>query len=98
MKTFIPSVIIAGLLITLASGCATNQAELQAQARISQADAEKTALTKAPGGTIKETELEKEHGKLVWSIEISTPGERDLTEVHVDAITGQIVAVEKERP
>jgi uncharacterized membrane protein YkoI len=98
MKTFIPSLIIAGLLITLAAGCATSQAELRAQAKVSQADAEKTALTKAPGGTIKETELEKEHGRLVWSIEMSTPGERDLTEVHVDAVTGEIVAVEKERP
>jgi len=97
MKIFIPSLIIAGLLIILASGCASSQAELHAQAKISKADAEKTALTKAPGGTIKETELEKEHGRLVWSIEISTPGDRDLTEVHVDAITGQIVAVEKER-
>jgi uncharacterized membrane protein YkoI len=98
MKTFIPSLILASILITFTSGCATSQAELQAQARISKADAEKTALTKAPGGTIKETELEKEHGKLVWSIEMSVPGERDLTEVHVDAITGEIVAVEKERP
>jgi uncharacterized membrane protein YkoI len=98
MKTFIPSLILTTLLITFTPGCATSQAELQAQAKISKADAEKTALTKAPGGTIKETELEKEHGKLVWSIEISTPGERELTEVHVDAITGEIIAVEKERP
>jgi len=98
MKTLIPSLMLASLLATFASGCATSQAELQAQAKVSKADAEKTALTKAPGGTIKETELEKEHGKLVWSIEIATPGERDLTEVHVDAVTGEIVAVEKERP
>jgi uncharacterized membrane protein YkoI len=98
MKAIIPSLILAGMLIAFASGCATSQAELQAQAKVSKADAEKTALTKAPGGTIKETELEKEHGKLVWSIEIATPGERDLTEVHVDAVTGEIVAVEKERP
>ena len=98
MKTFIPTLILAGMLMAFDSGCATSQAELQAQAKISKADAEKTALTKAPGGTIKETELEKEHGKLVWSIEIATPGERDLTEVHVDAVTGEIVAVEKERP
>jgi len=98
MKTLISLLILAGMVMAIASGCATSQAELQAQAKISRADAEKTALTKAPGGTIKETELEKEHGKLVWSIEMSVPGERDLTEVHVDAITGEIVAVEKERP
>jgi uncharacterized membrane protein YkoI len=98
MKTIIPSLIFTCFLTALLTGCATSQAELQAQAKVSQVDAEKTALAKAPGGTIKETELEKEHGKLVWSVEISVPGQRDLTEVHVDAITGDVVAIEKERP
>ena len=89
-------------LTVLASGlvgCATEeqkQAKLQAEAKVSRADAEKIALAKAPGGTIKEGELEKEKGKLIWSFDITTPGTADITEVHVDAITGQVVAVEKE--
>jgi uncharacterized membrane protein YkoI len=51
-----------------------------------------------PGGTIKEGELEKEHGKLIWSFDIATPGTQDITEVHVDAVTGQVVNLEKETP
>ena len=70
--------------------------KLEAEAKVSRAEAEKIALTKAPGGTVKEGELEKEKGKLIWSFDISTPGTSDITEVHVDAITGQIAGVEKE--
>jgi len=69
---------------------------LESQAKISRAEAEKIALTKAPGGTVKEGELEKEHGKLIWSFDIATPGSSDITEVHVNAISGEIAGVEKE--
>jgi len=65
-------------------------------AKVSKADAEKIALTKALGGTIKESELEKEHGKLVWSFDIATPSTKDITEVQVDAVTREVVSVEKE--
>jgi len=74
------------------------QAELQAQARISKDQAQQTALAKAPGGTVKEGELEKEKGRLIWSFDITTPDSKDITEVGVDAITGDVVSVEKETP
>ena len=89
--------ILAGSLVS----CATEEkkeARLQAEAKVSRAEAEKIALAKVPGGTIKEGELEKEKGKAIWSFDIATPGTADITEVHVDAQTGQIVAVEKETP
>lgn len=89
------------LAVVLLAGCVSEkqeQAKLQAQAKISRADAEKTALTKAPNGTIKEGELEKEHGKLIWSFDIATPDSQDITEVGVDAMTGDVVSVEKETP
>ena len=91
------SVLMAGL----AAGCMTEkhegdkEAKLEAQAKISKAEAEKLAMEKVPGGTIKEGELEKEKGKLIWSFDVSTPGTTDITEVHVDAITGA-VTTEKE--
>jgi uncharacterized membrane protein YkoI len=72
------------------------QAKLMAQAKVSRADAEKTALAKAPNGAIKEGELEMEHGKLIWSFDLTTPDTKDNTEVNVDAITGDVVSVEKE--
>ncbi len=75
-----------------------SQAQLQAEAKVTQAAARKTALAKVPNGKIKSSELEKEHGKLVWSFDISTPSSKNITEVQVDAKTGKIVAVEIETP
>ena len=72
------------------------QAKLMAEAKVSKADAEKTALAKVPNGTVKEGELEKEKGKLIWSFDLTTPDTKDITEVNVDAITGDVIAVEKE--
>ena len=74
------------------------QARLAAKAKISRADAEKTALAKVPNGTIKEGEIEKEKGRLIWSFDLTTPDSKDITEVNVDAMTGEVVSVEKETP
>jgi len=89
------SVLATVLVATFFPSCST-QARLKARAKVSEADAQKIALAKVPGGTIQESELEKEKGKLVWSFDIATAGSRDITEVLVDAVTGEIVAVEKE--
>lgn len=99
-KTTIHALLVGGMLAALGSGCATHpsQAELQARAKVSRAEAERTALAKAPGGTVKEAELEMEHGKLVWSFDIATPGTKNITEILVDAVTGQIAGVEHETP
>jgi lipopolysaccharide export LptBFGC system permease protein LptF len=97
INTFI-SIVTVGLLAVFNSGCATSQARLEAQAKISKADAEKIALAKVPGGAVKNSELEKEDGKLIWSFDIATPDSKDITEVAVDAKNGEIVAVDKETP
>jgi PBP1b-binding outer membrane lipoprotein LpoB len=99
MKT--KSFAATALAAVLLAGCATrhhheDQAALQAEAKVSRADAEKIALAKAPNGTVKEGELEKEKGKLIWSFDLTTPDSKDITEVNVDAITGEVVSVEKE--
>lgn len=88
------SILAAGLL----AGCQSeSQSNLQTEARISKADAQATALAKAPNGTVKEAELEREHGKLIWSFDIATPDSKDITEVNVNAVTGEIVNVEHEK-
>jgi uncharacterized membrane protein YkoI len=74
------------------------QAQLQAQAKITQADALKTALAKVPNGKLKSSELENEGGKLVWSFDIAKTGTKDIAEVLVDAKTGEIVKMENETP
>ena len=87
-------------LMLVGFGCATEEegsdTKLAAQAKVSRADAEKTALARVPGGTIKEGGIEKEKGKLIWSFDIATAGTKDITEVQVDALNGAIVAIDKE--
>jgi len=100
-KRLLGGLLAAGLLASGPSGCATEkqeQAELQAQAKISREAAQQTALAKVPGGTVKDGELEKEKGKLIWSFDITTPSSKDIAEVAVDAITGAVVAVDIETP
>ena len=103
MKT--KSIICVALSAVLLAGCATEkheskeakQAKLMAMAKVSQSDAQATALAQVPNGTVKESELEKEHGKLIWSFDIATPGTPDITEVNVDAMDGKVVSTEKEK-
>ena len=97
--TVVCSILAAGLLAGLLPACVSEkqeQAKLEAQAKISKADAEQVALAKVPGGTLKEGELEKENGKLLWSFDVATPGTKDITEVQVDAMTGAVLSVAKE--
>jgi hypothetical protein len=90
-------VVLAGGL----SGCATGKhsdAKLQEQALILRSEAEQIALARVPNGAIKEGDIEKENGKLVWSFDIAKPGTANITEVQVDAMTGQVLSIEKEIP
>lgn len=92
----IPTKAVLAVLALGLAGCASER-RLEGEAKISKAEAEKVALAQAPDGTIKESELEKEHGKLIWSFDIARPGQKDITEVNVDAISGELVGVEKEK-
>lgn len=107
LKSLIGSVIAISLLGLGLTACVTEKeesnegnraksAKLEAQAKISKADAQKIALEKVPGGTIKEGEIEQENGKLIWSFDIATAGTKEITEVQVDALTGAVVDVSKE--
>ncbi|MDB5857378.1 MAG: peptidase [Ramlibacter sp.] len=89
--------ILAGIALTAPAFAAQpTDAELRAQAKVSQDEATATALAKVPQGTIKSVELEKEQGKLVWSFDIAKAGTKGVTEIMVDALTGKIVSLKKE--
>jgi hypothetical protein len=79
-------------------GGEAKEAALLSQAKISKETAQASALAKVPGGTVKEGELEKEKGKLIWSFDISTPDSKDIKEVAVDAMTGDVIGVDTETP
>ena len=97
-------IIVTGILAVAVgvfglTGCASSeQSEMKSEAKITKEQALQTALAKAPGGTVKEGELEREGGKLIWSFDLATPGTKNTTEVNVDAITGDIVSVSTETP
>jgi Peptidase propeptide and YPEB domain len=97
IQPFVGSILIATSL-ALVSGCATHksQSALEAQAKITKAQAQEIALAKVPNGTIKDAELEKENGKLQWSFDVATPDSKDITEVNVDALTGEVISAAKE--
>jgi uncharacterized membrane protein YkoI len=103
LKMIVSAVLAAGLL----AGCETEkgekgaeatQADLMAQAKISKETATASALAKVPGGTVKDAELEKEKGRLIWSFDVAIPDSKDIKEVAVDAITGDVIAVDTETP
>ena len=107
IKSIVCSILTLGLLAGGVTACVTEKEEgsegkegkankLEAQAKITKAEAQKIALDKVPGGTIKEGDIEKENGKLLWSFDIATPGTKDITEVQVDAMTGAVLDIAKE--
>src|SRR2546423_9030333 len=75
-------------------GEARNEAKLARQAKITKEQAQEIALKRAPG-TVESGELEREHGKLVYSFDIRN-SKGTIDEVQVSAITGKIVRVEHE--
>ena len=100
MKT--KTILCGALAVGLLAGCAsekseqTKQARLEAKAKIARADAKNRPATGAQWH-VKEAEIEKEHGRLIWSFDIAVPDSKNIKEVAVDALTGQVVAVETER-
>ncbi|MDB6023726.1 MAG: peptidase [Pedosphaera sp.] len=99
IKKIIPSLLTVIVLAGGLTACMSekeSESDLKAQAKVSEADAKQTALSKVPNGTIKEGELEKEKGRLIWSFDIAIPGSADIKEVAVDAISGAVVSVETE--
>ncbi len=103
-KSLLSTLLALGVLAGL-TACETghkhaheSQEQLMSQAKVSKEQAQQTALAKVPNGTIKDAELEKEKGKLQWSFDVATPDSKDITEVNVDAITGEVISAAKESP
>jgi predicted small secreted protein len=89
---------IALTAITALALFSTGCAQTTSGAKLTKAQAEAIALQRAKGGTVKSSELEQEHGKLVWSFDIAKAGTKNVTEVLIDAKTGEVVSVAVETP
>ncbi len=66
-------------------------------ARLPQSDAEDIARAKVPRGTVERSKLGWQYSKLVWNLEVSSPDTTDVTELQIDAVTGEIVSMDKVR-
>ncbi|MEP6811123.1 MAG: PepSY domain-containing protein [Chthoniobacterales bacterium] len=92
------TLLASGTALALATASPTEEAALMKQAKLTKNEAEHIALAKVPQGKVKSAEIENEKGHLVWSFDITTPGSKDITEILVDAKSGQIVSEQKETP
>jgi uncharacterized membrane protein YkoI len=67
-----------------------------ATVQISDDSARALALVQVPGGKITEGGIETEDGKLLYSFDIAVPGKEGLEEIHIDAMTGELLSHEHE--
>ncbi len=72
------------------------QEQLRKEAKITEDQARDVALKRYPKATVSASELEREHGRLIYSMELKVPGRSGVQEVNVNAITGKLVNVEHE--
>jgi len=72
---------------------------LKAQARITEDSARVIALAGLPAGSmVRESELEREKGTIVWSFDIKAPGRTGIEEVLVSALDAHVVSKSHETP
>lgn len=100
MKNYFAAMVAVAMMSAGAAAAAANNSAdaLAAEATVSRVDAEKAALSKVPDGSVQSAELEREHGRLIWSFDITRPKSKNVVEVNVDAKSGKIVAQHVETP
>ena len=103
MKYRLAIVLMIGSLLTAGAALAATApvrsdipANLAKEAKISLETARATALAKVPHGAVRSEELEREHGKLIYSFDIAVPGRSGIQEVNVNAVDGKVVGVHHE--
>ncbi len=77
------------------------QEELAKLAKVSQADAERTAKAVFKGSSdvdVADSELEAEHGCLIWSFDLKVKGSEGVHEVQIDAGNGKVLSSTHESP
>jgi uncharacterized membrane protein YkoI len=80
------------------SPCKVAKAGLQEKAKVTCEAARAAALAKVKRSRVKSAELEEEKGRLVYSFDLHVEGDKNVHEVQVDAVTGEVVSVEIEDP
>ena len=68
------------------------------KARITADSARSLALARVPGAQVKAFEIEREKGRLIYSLDLVTAGKSGIDEVAIDAQTGAVIGVQHETP
>jgi hypothetical protein len=99
-KDFLRSVILIVALSAfgISSGVTSDNNEAKHSRKITKARAERIALTKVPGGSIRSAELQTARGQRFWAVYVVKPGSKNAKEIHVDASSGQILTVQTQKP
>jgi uncharacterized membrane protein YkoI len=98
--------IIAGALLVASAALANAQQgvavsskidpKLAAAAKITLDSARVIALRAVPHSTVASEELEREHGRLIYSFDMKVAKREGIQEVNVNAITGKVIGVHHE--
>jgi hypothetical protein len=107
MRHILATIFVSGSLMVAGAGFAAGPqakapvktdvpAGLAKEAKISLETARSTALARVRHGVVRSEELEREHGKLIYSFDIAMPGKSGIQEVNVSAVTGKVLGVHHE--
>src|SRR5262249_25016995 len=66
-------------------------AALAKEAKVDETTAAAAARASMPNSTIRSVELEREHGRLIYSYDFTVAGKKGVEEVNVDAATGKVI-------
>lgn len=93
MKFFFPSLAVAMAICAAVPAMAQTQRPL-----VSMQTARVRALAVVPRGRVRSAELEREHGRLIYSFDIRVPGRAGVEEVQISALTGRLISRTHESP
>ncbi|CAN5224248.1 hypothetical protein BH20ACI1_BH20ACI1_02140 [soil metagenome] len=86
---------VAAVVPVVSAAKESKEAKLARQAKITMAEARKTALARVPGN-IESGRLEREKGKLWFEFEIHKADNNAEVEIHIDAVTGEVGEIKDE--
>ncbi len=97
MYRTLPLMLVAGLAASLPAFAADTAAQpatkdAQAQTKVSEADARKTAMASIPSASVVSSKLVTDKGRQVWAFELKSASSKNDFVIHVDANSGRIVS------
>lgn len=93
----ITTVVLLGGAVGVGAIANDSKATAAKEPVISIEKAKEIASKEAEGAKVESIELEREHGQLVYDVDLDYPGSDDDVEVDVSAATGEVVKVDDDR-